>query len=508
MAASTGEMRFMGDEQTEEPAAAAAAALFQTIAALRPGEATHAARRVVIADLLTRDAEPGQRAEVLFASLLADFGRVVLRLPTGEAAERGADVMRSVPGLHRSADAVHHRFERVDGTGVPSGLSGTDIPFGARVTAVADALVQQRRSQPIDWERRIEVMKDGAGTALDSDLASAAFDILHAPGVRAVVDHATIGTALAIIEGAAAPADPVATFGSLLETMDEPERASELLAEATWSRSSFRTVGVHRVQNRMLSPIAVAGDRAERWTPLALTEGMARVTEPTITRSGADVVHVVPIRASGLWGFAWGVSDTERHDVDDIIDLARSIEAAVARGEDREQLDRLAHMDELTGLANRRQLEMVLATVFAAPAAERADTALVMCDVDGLKRVNDTRGHAAGDDVLRAVAVALTAIAENEDALLVRLGGDEFCVLLQSGGILRAHQLSRALSQRVANSAPAGVGLSCGVAYAAHADTASDLLRRADEAQYQAKRHRLGARPGTNGQDRRKRSRS
>lgn len=497
----------MGDNGAGEPAAAAAAAFFQTVAAIRPGAAIQASRRVVLADLLTREGRPDERATAILAALLADFGRVALRLSGGEAAERGADVIRTVPGLQRAANAIHHRYERVDGTGLPDGLVGGTIPFGARVVALTDLVVSQRRSAPIDWDRRIELMKDSAGTSLDVELAATAFELLHTPGVRSVVEYATVGTALAIIEGTTtAPDDGVGALVPLLDSMEDPAKAAEALAENVWSHSAFQAVGVHQVDGGMLTPIAVAGDRAERWSPLALTESMARLTEPTTTSAtGSDVVRIVPVRTDELWGLAWGVTDIGDHDPEPIIGLAEALRTVIGRQQERQRLDRLAHRDQLTGLANRRRLEDELDQLFAADAGRRADAALIMCDVDGLKRVNDTRGHAAGDDVLRAVALTLEAAGSDEDALVARLGGDEFCILLRSAGLLRAQQLARRVATQVRTSAPSGVGLSCGVAYAAQAETPSELLRRADEAQYQVKRHRLGDRAPRRGPDRRHR---
>jgi diguanylate cyclase (GGDEF)-like protein len=497
----------MGEYEPGEPAASAAAAFFQIVASLRPSASLHAARRVLVADLLTRDARAEDRSAALMACLLADVGRVILRLPTSEAAERGADLVRTIPGLQTTADAIHHRYERINGTGVPSGLSGNDIPFASRVVALTDLLVAQRRGLTPDWDRRIEIVKDHAGTSLDTELAAGAYDLMHTPGVRSVIDNATAGTALAIIEGAASRSpDPLGGLGSLIETIGEPSDAAQILAEMTWARSSFRAVGVHRAHGTMLTPLAVAGDRAERWSPLALTEAMAELTEPMIAGAGDDIVRIVPIRIRSLWGLAWGTTDNDDHDADPITELARAIAATVGRDAEHRRLEQLAHHDELTGLGNRRRLEAELDALFAADTHERADAALIMCDVDGLKRVNDTRGHAAGDDVLRAVAVALADVTGGSDALVARLGGDEFCVLLRRGGILRAQSVARTAADQVKSSAPAGVGLSCGVAYAAHADTASELLRRADEAQYLAKRHRSPRSDDRLSRDRRRRS--
>lgn len=99
-----------------------------------------------------------------------------------------------------------------------------------------------------------------------------------------------------------------------------------------------------------------------------------------------------------------------------------------------DQVSRLreaAHRDELTGVLNRRGLDAWLAASPAVPGA--ADTATVVClDLDGLKSINDTRGHAAGDAVLRALATAL-ADQRRAQQEVARLGGDEFVFVSRSG---------------------------------------------------------------------------
>ncbi len=486
---SPGEMEQRRQHSSGDAAALAAIALFQTVASVRPAAAQRAAQRVVLADLLTATFSDRDRSTALQACLLADFGRIVLKLPASEGAERGGNVMRAVPGLRDAAEAVAHRHERVDGQGLPSGLTGADIPVGARVVALTDLLVSQRRSVPIDWDRRLELMKDSAGTTLDVDLSDNAFELLRTADARMLVETATAGMAVAIIEQSADLAEDVlGQLGSLVEIVDDPRETAELLVEAALDSSQFRTVGVQQVNGELLSPVAVTGDPANGWAPLALTQGLAELTEPTTTAHGADHISIVPIRPGSLWGLAWGVGDGPDTDCEPLIELASAMEATVGRQNDRDRLDHLAHCDQLTGLANRRRLEATLETIFDGPAEARADVALVMCDIDGLKRVNDTRGHAAGDDVLRAVAMALEMVTRGEDAISARLGGDEFCILVKSGGILHAQGIARRAANQVRTSAPAGVGLSCGIAYAAHADTPSDLMSQADEAQYSVKR--------------------
>jgi diguanylate cyclase (GGDEF)-like protein len=114
--------------------------------------------------------------------------------------------------------------------------------------------------------------------------------------------------------------------------------------------------------------------------------------------------------------------------------------------------------------------------------------ALVLCDIDNLKQVNDAGGHEAGDRALCAAANALVeAAAGHDDAVVGRFGGDEFCVLLPLGTAEEARALALDAVERLG--AGGGERISCGVA--ARTDelrAPADLLRAADEAQYRAKR--------------------
>src|SRR5205085_2214595 len=84
--------------------------------------------------------------------------------------------------------------------------------------------------------------------------------------------------------------------------------------------------------------------------------------------------------------------------------------------------------DELSGLPNRRMLLQSLAEILAKPPSVRKDLALVYADLDGFKEINDTYGHEAGDQVIRAVAAAFSNLAAARGGSVARLGGDEFAV--------------------------------------------------------------------------------
>ena len=150
----------------------------------------------------------------------------------------------------------------------------------------------------------------------------------------------------------------------------------------------------------------------------------------------------------------------------------------------------LALTDSLTGLYNRRYLTCHLASLVGRLAVEGKPLALAMVDIDHFKEVNDTHGHAAGDDVLRDLAQLLKRFIRSSD-LAARLGGEEFVVVMPDTGVGDAEAITRRLRRGVAESTggKAPITVSIGVAeLQGPNDTPERLLRRADDALYEAKR--------------------
>ncbi|RME60503.1 sensor domain-containing diguanylate cyclase [Candidatus Parcubacteria bacterium] len=159
------------------------------------------------------------------------------------------------------------------------------------------------------------------------------------------------------------------------------------------------------------------------------------------------------------------------------------------------ELERWATTDPLTGISNRRHFFRHGRVVFASAQAQPGDALVaLMIDIDHFKSVNDRHGHAAGDIVLRAVASRLKHLLRPGD-LFGRYGGEEFAVLLprtdQSAGRMIAERLRAAIEESPVLFPGGALSLTVSIG-AAHADsgTASleDLLDRADQALYQAKR--------------------
>ena len=135
--------------------------------------------------------------------------------------------------------------------------------------------------------------------------------------------------------------------------------------------------------------------------------------------------------------------------------------------------------DPLTGLGNRRALADWMQR-------RSAEATVVILDLDHFKRFNDSRGHLEGDALLRRFARVLQAYLREEDCA-VRLGGEEFCIALDRADELVAERYTQRVRASFALD-PGRVTFSAGVAGVLNLETVEDVLTRADQALYEAKR--------------------
>jgi diguanylate cyclase (GGDEF)-like protein len=172
-------------------------------------------------------------------------------------------------------------------------------------------------------------------------------------------------------------------------------------------------------------------------------------------------------------------------DVETLSLLSGVIAAHMAHAGEFENHQHASAHDPLTGLPNRRSFDERLAAAASRIRRQGGNVALCLLDLDRFKRINDTHGHAAGDDVLRSVAGHLAGLRGEDVAY--RVGGDEFALLLDGATENGARQVANRLALAIrADPACDGVGVSWGLAMVG-ADPA-DTAAQADAALYGAKR--------------------
>jgi len=264
---------------------------------------------------------------------------------------------------------------------------------------------------------------------------------------------------------------------------------------AIWIQAGLLTSAVLMA----LTPLAPLPSEAERSWDTSTTFGRVLPYLPVAAYTAVAVAvtgHGVVPQPPAIWAGVIMISCVMGRQF-----LAIQLNARLARSLE-EQRAALAHEvlhDSLTGLPNRTMLRDRMRQLDER-AGRSFEPALLMVDLDGFKSVNDTLGHAAGDELLVVAADRLRAAADAADrsALAVRLGGDEFAILLPDGGRTAAHRTAERLVESLA--APMSltgrrlaVRASVGVAVGGQAQTETrNLLRNADLALYEAKAHGKG----------------
>ena len=191
----------------------------------------------------------------------------------------------------------------------------------------------------------------------------------------------------------------------------------------------------------------------------------------------------------GLFGISRDVTDKK-------LDELRLVEQAAQLAEQARALEELTLLDELTGLNSRRGLQAVGEQALYGARLSGTPVALLFIDVDGLKEINDTFGHAAGDDALRTIAHVIRSSIRDED-VAARIGGDEFSVLLLGKvgeAVERVRERITAGTEvaRVERSLPFPLSATIGACEvdARTPGSLAQLLERADSVMYEQKLHR------------------
>jgi diguanylate cyclase (GGDEF)-like protein/PAS domain S-box-containing protein len=218
---------------------------------------------------------------------------------------------------------------------------------------------------------------------------------------------------------------------------------------------------------------------------------------------------VVPlVQGEELWGLLMAHQCSPRQwmqlEVELLSSLAAQLAIAIKQAELYQQLqeanqklERLATLDELTQLANRRRFDQYLETEWRRQSREQTPLSLILCDIDSFKSYNDTYGHPGGDECLRRVAGAIGDAVDRPSDLVARYGGEEFAVILPNTEITEAVQVAEHIQVKIAALQLPHAGslvsnyitVSLGVAsmIPASESGAEILIAAADLALYQAK---------------------
>jgi diguanylate cyclase (GGDEF)-like protein len=282
----------------------------------------------------------------------------------------------------------------------------------------------------------------------------------------------------------------------LLQTLEQ-------VTGCDWTRE-----GIEELFGRWIRASAPVESVEFRWHAAStLDRKVASSLKPAALQSPANIA-VEPIEyAGGVQGElrATLVVDAEwtAEHSDAMRRFARAAGFFLAQREAVDAAQRLACRDELTGLFNRRRLREALDEWIPRARRERRPVSVVLLDVDHFKSINDAWGHSTGDRVLQMIAELLQSSFRSQD-VVCRYGGEEFCVLLcdhraartkdhPTEALFFAERVRRAAESTQWTTADgqalSQVTLSGGIAtYPWDGATAQELLQRADEALYDAKR--------------------
>jgi diguanylate cyclase (GGDEF)-like protein/putative nucleotidyltransferase with HDIG domain len=462
----------------------------------------------------------------------------------------GADILSNVEFPYEVVPIVKHHHEKYDGTGYPSGLKGEEIPLGARILTVVDcydALTTRRAYRPrFTREQALDMMRRESGRTFDPAILEKFFEIidaledsLPALSLRPVsivgIEKMSTGRMLepgfgpalrtptekALRDIAAAQREVLSLY-EISQTLGSTLKLSEVLpivAAKLENIANFTTLVIFLAEGNRLRAAYVIGKNAEalKSAEMVFGEGgagwvaehrqvliggspLADLEQPLgLAATAYRSTAIFPLLVEGtLVGTLALYSEEDRGYSADEVRLLEtiSLHAAVAVHNARafERTQESALTDNLTGLPNSRYMYSFFDQERSR--AERHGYALVlmMMDLDGFKKINDTYGHHVGDDILRRIAQLARAQLRTGDTL-IRYAGDEFVAVLHRATPEMVMDLKARLQSAVdsfAHEVRAGriarVGISIGCASYGQDGTAIDeLMEIADQRMYEDK---------------------
>jgi diguanylate cyclase (GGDEF)-like protein/putative nucleotidyltransferase with HDIG domain len=466
----------------------------------------------------------------------------------------GAEILAHMKFPYPVAPIVLSHHERWDGKGYPHGLKGDEIPLGARILGAVDCLDAlasdrpHRRAVPI-----AEAMKRLAaesGKAFDPRvikiLESRYLEIerLIQTRLKAKPRHSHLSpTELISTVESAAQIDNSNTFqfvnlissarqeGQLLHELSSDlgrtlnvEESLSILAKRLSQLVPYDSLAVYVGSGDRLSPLYVSGTSADALTSGDISRGgglsgwVAQHQKPILNgnpavepgyltnpnqfatlRSALSVPLPCPRGAVGVLTLYHKQKDAFTRDhLRILLSVSSRVGATIENALQFQQAESTAATDYLTGLPNARSLAEHLDAEIARARREANSLAVILCDLDGFKQVNDRFGHLAGNRILQEVATGLRNSCREYD-YIARMGGDEF-VLIVPG--ITADQAAARISQLREIAERSGMSvcgesllsLSAGVAvFPDDGDVREPLLGEADRRMYENKRARKQA---------------
>jgi diguanylate cyclase (GGDEF)-like protein len=441
-------------------------------------------------------------AERAFLFLTSPEGRLMPHLGRNAAGEDLAELTRYSASL----------VERVHQTGQPIVVTGSEEGAALGAQSVVLHGLRSIMVAPLQLEGRLLGV-----VYLDSQIAKGIFDAEDAGLLAALTNHiaTSLETARAAqleisVQTARQQRDLADTLRQALEdmaaTLEPPEVLARLLhwtttilsAEHGWLLTTDPDDGCVLAEldnDGRLIQRTLTDDTSLAHSTTTITDQPDLIpAELHAQLTGATSWLAVPLRTrTGVLVLS---SQSAKTQIGDHAELASALVTQAMTAYDRAtlfaQVQALAVIDELTGIPNRRQFMQVAERDIAAAIRAGRPLAALMVDIDHFKAVNDTFGHPTGDDVIRTVATRLAGQIRATD-LIGRYGGEEFAAVLQDAefGATLPDRMRTCIAELPIDtrSGPLTVTVSIGVARLRDDDTnLKDLLARADQALYEAKR--------------------
>jgi diguanylate cyclase (GGDEF)-like protein/PAS domain S-box-containing protein len=526
-AATPAAQRHVGHEnQLVQVRLGVASALFAALRTKHPATAAHSLRVAMGCSAfgLSLGLDEAQCDELEVAALLHDVGKIgvpdeVLLKPAALAPDeaeimqrhrwQGLQILGACCASPSLLDSVryapawysgHHDFD----------LAGENLPLGSRMIAIVDAFDSMTTDhvyrRALSRERAVGELFDGAGTQFDPRLVREYCQLqlgdqarLQARVARRWLQQLDPEESnqlwqLQHSQWVTHPAKSgVAFHQALVDNMHDAVIFIDPTLQITlWNHGAQRLTGItsSSVVGRRWLPrlIELLDDRglviSDTECPVArvLRDGQQMLRRFTITgRNGKETnvnVHIMPI--AGEHGATVGAAML-LHDVSSEKTLEQQIQNLAER----------ATQDALTKVANRAEFDRTLVKFIETHLKRNVPCALVLCDIDHFKKINDTYGHQAGDEALVSFAAILKRSCRPGD-IVARYGGEEFAILCadcdNAAATLRAEKIRREVAAAT-HEVLGGTTFSAsfGVTEVQQGDNPETMLRRADRALYEAK---------------------